>query len=467
MDLNGKRKIHFIGICGVGISAIAKLLKDSGHIISGSDSGSYAPTNEYLRKNNIEFNTTYDAKNIPRDVDAIVLGTHMCLEVKKNPEIKKAKEMEAPLLNFPDILNLLTKKTHNIICTGSSGKSTCSSIVAHCLEEAKKSPSFFIGATLKNFNESAKIGKGKFFVLEGDEYPISPERQTSKFTLYNSKDVIISSMAHDHLNIFKTAEDYEKLFFDLVEMLGKDSIIAISKEKSTERIRNHLSDRCITYSANDKSADWYADDITYGEMTTFTLKKRGEKIAEIKTKIFGDHNIENIVGAAAMLLEKNYITAEEFAKTLENYEGIKRRLEKVTQNSKIEVYEGFGSSAEKVRAAIEAIQKKKKGRIVVLFEPHAISWRLSNYLNKYKGLFDGVDEVYVYTPVLEKEGAELKVSEILKEIGNVKEVKTKEEGVEMLKKELKDGDTLLALSSGYFDGILKELISWLEVNRTN
>ena len=459
--LEGIRKVHFIGICGSGMSAVAKLLKDLGYEVTGSDSGSYEPTNTFLLKNGIDFAKQYKSENVSNDTDLIVVGTYVRLNENINEEIAKAKESSIPIVNFPDILNALTEKTHNIVCVGSSGKSTCSAIVAHCLEVSNKSPSFFIGAVLENMKENVKMGSGKFFVIEGDEYPISASKPEPKFMQYNATDVLITTIVHDHLNVYKTEEDFKRCFSLLINSLKDKSLLVINK--NTESIVIGSNKPYITYSAEDSTANWYAENIKYGDTTTFTLKKGNEIVAEIKTKLFGKHNIENIIGAGAILLERSYITTEEFKNAIEKFEGLKRRLEKLTKNSKIDLFEGFGSSFEKVRSAIDAMLLRKKGRLIIFFEPHAISWRLKSYLDKYASVFDGADKVYFYTQPLKNVGAEVDVSEVISKIP-LETVIMNDKNLEPLKNELIEKDTVLALTSGHFDGMLEELVTWLESN---
>ena len=457
-----------MGIGGVGVCATAKILKDLGHSVRGADSGARPPTTDYLQRWGIPFFREYSPENIPSDVDLVVIGRTTNLSPETNKEVMRAQEMGVPIVSFPDILNELTRHTRNLICAGSYGKSTCSALAAFCLTRAEKDPSFFLGAFPYNFEESSRIGNGSLFVLEGDEYPTSHTDPTSKFLHYNPSDVLVTAMAHDHLNVFKSQEDFNKPFFDLVNMLPSDAHIAINIDNEESRaFAETLANRCVTY-ALEHPARWTAHDIAHEKSgTVFSLQCGGKQVGQIKTTLFGKHNVENIVGVASLLLEKEFVSIPQFISAVADFRGVQRRLDTLTQSSYIPLYEGFGSSFEKARAAIEAVLTRKYTRLIVLFEPHAISWKLPAYRDRYRTLFKGANKVYFYTAPLEKEVENtLRITDILPLIDEETiAIRTPEEGCLALEKEVQEGDVVLALSSGNFDGMTVKIAQWLDNNR--
>ncbi len=450
------KNIHLIGISGVGMSSVALLLKEKGNNITGSDEGNYPPSSTLLEQKNIPCSTPYNPSNIPKNVDIIVIGKNKRLTLEKNKEVQKAHSMGVPVLSFPEVLNSLTKKTKNIVCAGSSGKTTCACLMAWCLTKAKKNPSFFTGGIIKNLNTSAQIGDSDIFVLEGDEYPTSNEDSKPKFLYYNPTDVLITSLLHDHLDIFPTKEDYNKVFIDLVHSIKKGGKCVInSSQRETKVLLDIPNVEKITYGL--ENAKWTATEINHKDTTTFTLNCSGNKVVDLETSLIGNHNIENIVGVSALLLENEYISKEELADAVKDFGGVKNRLEKINKTNDIMVYEGFGSSSEKIRSAIDALYLHKKSRIIVVFEPHSTSLKMKEYLPFYKDLFKKADRVYIYTPTLNKGVVTL---DDIMDASDTKliPIDNVNDGIEKMQKEIKLGDIILTLSSGDIGGLRDEIV---------
>ncbi len=454
------KNIHFIGLCGIGMTSVALLLKEKGNNITGSDEAGYPPSTTLLKQKNISFFTSYSPSNISVNTDIIVIGKNKKLTIEKNKEVQKAYSMGIPIFSFPEILNLLTKKTKNIVCAGSSGKTTCTSLITWCLIKANKKPSFFIGGIIKNLDTSAQIGDSNIFVLEGDEYPTSNEDSKPKFLYYNPTDVLITSLTHDHFDIFPTKKSYNKVFIDLVHSIKKEGKCIInSNHRETKILLDIPNVEKITYGLN--NAEWTATKIHHGDTTTFTINHLGNKIVDLETSLIGNHNIENIVGVSALLLENKYISKEELADAIKTFKGVKNRLEKINKTNDIKVYEGFGSSSEKAKSAIDALHLHKKSRLIVVFDPKSTSWKMKEYLPLYKDLFKKSDKVYIYVPTLNK--SDITLNDIIS-TSNTKltPIDNVNDGIKKIKKEIKSGDIILTLSSGDIGGLRDEIVKLVD-----
>ncbi|MDO8557365.1 MAG: Mur ligase family protein [Candidatus Jorgensenbacteria bacterium] len=456
------KKAYFIGICGAGMSAVANLLKSKGWQISGSDEGFYPPVSAYLTELGIPCVPYYSENNIPKDTDMIVIGRNAKLTPEDNKEVKAAFESGITVKSFPEVLSELTKETENMIIVGSYAKSTCTALAAWCLERALKDPSYFIGAVPKTPDSSSRLGKGRYFVLEGDEYPASNWDTSSKFLYYNPKHVLLTSLVHDHVNVFKTLESYLEPFSKLVKMIPREGklIACVDGENVREFIDKNFPG-AVTYGLKN-SADWTAQDIQYGAQTFFNLVHNGKKIVSLKTGLLGKHNIENIIGVSALLLSENAVTTEELASGVETFQTLARRLDLKSEKTTLKIYEGFGSSFTKARAAIEAIKLHYPDkRLIIIFEPHTFSWRNSDYISQYDNVFEGADKVFIYKPPLQ--GAATHNQLTLGDIVNrVKKSGTKvtgfedvKEGLKLIQNEWKADDAILILTSGDLDGLVE------------
>lgn len=448
------------------MSAVAQLLKTQGWDVSGSDEGAYPPITIYLEKHNIPYTKTHDKNNVPEDADLIIIGKHAGLTKEENEEVALVYEKGFHSQSFPEVLRDLTKHTHNIVCAGSHGKSTCASILAWCL--SAQDPSFFIGALPHNLDTNAQSGKGNLFILEGDEYPASNTDTTSKFFFYNAHDLIVTSLEHDHMNIFKTQEEYNAPFLKLIDSLPEDGMLVMNgDDPQIQKVMPRIQKEIYTYSVKEnKESDWYVKNIVYGEETTFDLCRGEMAIIPMTTALLGQHNVENIAGTAALMLEKELITPKELQEKIRTFTGVERRLDRKTSASAVPLYEGFGSSHSKARSAVDAMNTHfSDKRLLVIFEPHALSWRQKEYAHNYQNLFNGAEKVYVYTNAIPdpKDDTTMTGEEIISLIkdGGANAVQLQKDLNPFLR-EVQQGDIILCLSSGSIDGILPTLTDMLE-----
>ena len=253
------RRVHFIGIAGVGMSATALLLRDLGVAVTGSDEAIYPPISDVLAREGLDARTPYAAANIPADVEAIVIGKNARLVPETNAEVAAAFARGAPILSFADVLGLLARERSPIVVAGSFGKTTSVSMMAHALIEAGLDPSFMIGAAPLSPPTAARIGAGDLLVLEGDEYPSSNTDDRSKFLHYRPAHLLLTPLAHDHVNVFPTVESYLAPFHELIGLAPADATILVSTGgELSGRFLGALSRNVATYGID--AGDWRARD---------------------------------------------------------------------------------------------------------------------------------------------------------------------------------------------------------------
>ena len=462
------KKAHFIGVCGAGMSAVAKLLVDYGWQVSGSDDNFYPPVSEYIKKYKIKFIKGYKAKNIPVAADLVVVGKHVRLDEKENAETRAALKSGILVKSYPEVLSELCGKTQNIVIAGSYGKSTCAALIAWCLEHAGKNPSYFIGAIPSTPTESSKKGSGDMFVLEGDEYPSSNWDNSSKFMHYRPGHLLLTSLARDHFNIFKTPEDYKTPFVKLLSLIPKDGLIAACADG--EGIKETISKlgldtQTIFYSTKD-NAHWHVANMRLSEISSFDILRGSDFVVNVKTSLLGLHNIENILGAGALLLSSKVITPNEFSEAISLFKAINRRLDKKSDRTLVPIYEGFGSSYLKAKSAIRAVKSHfPDKKLIILFEPHSLSWRSRDALGWYDNVFDGASCVLMYKPPVNNDGG-LVLEDIVNRIKKagypVEGFDSAQKGLALIEKKIDKNSVVLALSSGGFDGFIDLTVKWLE-----
>ncbi len=397
------KKVHVIGICGKGMSALAIMLREAGWEVTGSDAGFFDPVASYLKNNGQEFFTAHDSANIPEGVDVVVIGKHSKLVPETNSEVAEAFRLRdagpTQVVSFPEMLSLFLVDTNNLVVAGSYGKSTCSALLAHILISAGRDPSYFVGAFPKNMEHNARLGAGSDFVLEGDEYPSSNFDDRSKFLWYRPRYVLFTSGEHDHVNVFPTLDSYLQPFRDLFDLLP-DSGGVVACADNPHTVEMVPAKKILATYGVVTSADYTISNVRYGQQTYFEILKKGKLFGEFQTSLLGRHNLQNILGVVALLSEISELSLEQIQVGVASFAGVKRRLEQTNSpDVTTPVYETYGSSYAKARAGIDAIRLHfPNKKIVAVFEPHTFSWRDPAMAHWYDDVFADTDEAHILMP---------------------------------------------------------------------
>jgi len=391
-------RIHFTGIAGAGMSAVALMMRDAGHQVSGSDADVFPPISTYVAGLGFPVTYRFDATNLPDDLDVLVLGASAKLGGGDNPEVLAAKARGVQITNFAELVGRFTLERTNTVVAGSFGKSTCTALMAHILRQAGVDAGWMIGAISTSLPETGHWGHAQDMVLEGDEYIIGNGDLRSKFALYHPQHLLLTSLIHDHVNVFPTFADYEAPFLDLLRGLPAEGLCVLRAHPAIRAAANETRAQILWYDTK-PCEGWFSRDVIYGEVSTFTLVGPQGQTLDLRTRLLGAHNIENIVGVGAYLLTRGLAVPQAFAEGVASFEGIRRRLDRLTTTSQVPVIEGFGSSYEKARSAIEAVRLHfPKRPLTVVFEPHTFSWRSRDALNWYDTVFEGATRVLICPP---------------------------------------------------------------------
>ena len=391
-------RIHFTGIAGAGMSAVALMMRDAGHEVSGSDEDVFPPMSTYVAGRGFPVTYRFDAANLPTPLDVLVLGTSAKLGGEGNVEVAAARARGVRITTFAELVGEQTRHRENIVVAGSFGKSTCSALMAHILRQAGHDSGWMIGAISPSLPATGHWGTRTEIVLEGDEYIVGAGDTRSKFDLYHPRHLLLTSLIHDHVNVFPTFHDYEAPFIRLMHDLPKGGLMVARDHSAIHKIAAETEAHTVWYDTVPCDG-WFSEDVAYGETTSFRLTAPDGERIPLTTTLLGAHNIENIVGVSAFLLERRLVSHGDLARGLASFEGIRRRLDRLTKTSKVPLIEGFGSSYEKARSAIDALQLHYPDRpLIVVFEPHTFSWRSKDALSWYDTVFAGVSRVLIIPP---------------------------------------------------------------------
>ena len=378
-------KIHFIAIGGSAMHNLAIALKLKGFSITGSDDAINDPSRSRLKKYNLlPQKEGWFSDKITSDIDAVVLGMHA---KDDNPELLKAREIGLKIYSYPEFIFNQSKDKIRIVIGGSHGKTSITSLVLHVLSTLKIESDYMVGAQLDGFEVMVKLtDTSKYIVLEGDEYLSSALDLRPKFHLYKPHIALISGIAWDHINVFKTFENYLKQF----------EIFINSIEKNGTLVYNELDPELKKLVSSNKS------NLNY---IPYSIPKHkiidGISFIDInnrlyRLKIFGDHNLQNISGALNICKALG-VESEDFYNAITSFNGASNRLELVYKSSDTIIFKDFAHSPSKVKATTEAVHKQFPNRkLISFFELHTYSSLNPLFLEKYRDTLKHSDECYIY-----------------------------------------------------------------------
>ena len=339
-------RIHFTGVAGAGMSAVALMMRDAGHQVSGSDADVFPPMSTYVAGLGFPVTYRFDEANLPADLGLLVLGASAKLGGADNPEVTAARARGIKITDFATLVGEATAGRVNTVIAGSFGKSTCTALMAHILRQAGVDAGWMIGAISPSLPATGHWGTARDMVLEGDEYIVGNGDPRSKFALYHPDHLLLTSLIHDHVNVFPTFADYEAPFRKLLAELLRGGV-AVMRDHPAIRAVEHLTPARIVWYDTKACEGWFSRDVTYGETSSFTLVAPDGRQVTITTSLLGEHNIENIVGVAAYLLERDLVTESALVAAVASFQGIRRRLDRLTTTSRVPIIEGFGSSSKR------------------------------------------------------------------------------------------------------------------------
>ena len=378
-------KIHFIAIGGSAMHNLAIALKLKGYSITGSDDAINDPSKSRLKKYNLlPQKEGWFSEKITSDIDAVVLGMHA---KDDNPELLKAREIGLKIYSYPEFIFNQSKDKIRIVIGGSHGKTSITSLVLHVLRTLNIESDYMVGAQLDGFEVMVKLtDTSKYIVLEGDEYLSSALDLRPKFHLYKPHIALISGIAWDHINVFKTFENYLKQFEIFINSIEKNGTLVYNEidpelKKLVSSNKSNLN--YIPYSIPKHKI---IDGISFIDINNRLYR----------LKIFGDHNLQNISGALNICKALG-VESEDFYNAITSFNGASNRLELVYKSSDTIIFKDFAHSPSKVKATTEAVHKQFPNRkLISFFELHTYSSLNPLFLEKYRDTLKHSDECYIY-----------------------------------------------------------------------
>jgi len=445
---------HFIAIGGSAMHNLAIALHQKGEKVTGSDDEIFEPSRSRLAAHGLLPN--YQGWNpdvITSDVDAIVLGMHAKLD---NPELIKAQQLGLKVYSYPEFLYNQTKDKTRVVIGGSHGKTTTTAMVMHVLKSVGMPFDYMVGAKVNGFDTMVGLSnEAKVAVFEGDEYLTSPIDPRPKFHLYQPNIALVTGIAWDHINVFKTFPDYVWQFSHFAELVEKNgSFIFFEEDAELQKIAAELR-------PDIKPLPYGTHNFEIADGKTYLVD--GEN--RYALNIFGKHNLQNISGALQICLQLG-ISKQDFYTAISTFCGADRRLQQIYQSDNGIAFYDFAHSPSKLKATIEAVRLQfPDKKIVACMELHTYSSLSSNFLEQYNGTMSQADEAYVFFShhaIELKRLEEISVAQVEASFNKdgLKAFDDVDALIDVLKTQKRSNFVLLFLSSGNFAGQnLKELAS--------
>jgi UDP-N-acetylmuramate--alanine ligase len=460
--LGRTKKIHFIGIGGIGMSGIAEFLFNQGLEISGSDMKLTELTN-HLESLGIKISEGHDPALI-EDADVVVKSSAV---KDDNPEIVAAKAMKIPVIRRAEMLAEITRMSFSIGISGTHGKTTTTSMAGLVLESAGLDPTIIVGGKVKNFGSNNVMGSGKYIVVEADEYDHS-------FLSLTPCIAGITNVDEDHLDCYRNLDDIKGAFIEYankVPFFG--SVIACLDDPGVQSILPEINKKIVTYGLS-RQANVQALNIVMKDFqASYDLAYKGYKLGRISMNVTGKHNIQNSLLAASIGLELD-LPFKSIQAGMAAFNGVYRRFELKGEAGGITVYDDYAHHPTEIMATLEGFKDSVDRRIVALFQPHLYS-RTRDLYEKFGKAFFSCD-CLILAPIypareLPIPGISSKlIADVAIQSGHhqVHTIADKDQIVDETIALLKEGDILITIGAGnvwqYGEEILNKLKKSVDTN---
>ena len=454
--------VHILGICGTFMGGIAAIAKAAGHKVTGSDRNVYPPMSTQLRALGIELVEGFEAAQLDRAPDVVVVGNVMTRGV---PVVEALLDRGLPYTSGPEWLAREVLKDRWVLAVaGTHGKTTTTSLLAWILEYAGLSPGFLIGGVPANFDSSARLGAAPFFVIEADEYDTAFFDKRAKFVHYHPRTLVLNNLEFDHADIYPDVAAIQRQFHHLVRTVPGSGCIIWNQ--ADERLAQTLKMGCWTpvqgfsgaASGEGLLARWRAGAGAASDYSRFEVLENGTSRGLVEWDVMGAHNMENALAAIAAAHHAGVPVATSIA-ALRGFKGIARRMQLRGEVRGVRVYDDFAHHPTAIATTVDGLRRRVgRARILAVLELRSNTMRMGVHSNLIAPALAEADEVFIYTP------ADLgwDTTALMRALGARGHAVA---GIDALAEEVgaraAPGDSVLIMSNGGFGGLHEKLLTIL------
>lgn len=452
--------IHILGVCGTFMGGVARLAKQLGHTVSGTDANAYPPMSTQLAALNVQLFEGYSPDNIPEHTDIVVVGNTIS---RGNPELEAVLTRRMRYTSGAQWLSENVLQGRWVLAVaGTHGKTTTASLLAWILHDNELNPGYLIGGVPENFGETARLGSEPFFVIEADEYDTAFFDKRSKFVHYHPDTLVLNNLEFDHADIFDSLDDIKRQFHHLLRTVPQTGCVLFNQNSpailetlemgcwsSTQSFSNTDQDSLPT----EQQSDWSLRKLT-PDGSSFVVNYKGADI-HIDWDLLGNHNIANGIAAIAAAHHAG-IPLANACESLSSFKSVKRRLELLGSPSGVSVYDDFAHHPTAISETLSALRANVgNAKIIAVLEPRSNTMKQGVHQYTLADSLASADEVYFYKNPEMNWNADTLESESIQVMENTQSI------IDTITKQAVNGDHVLIMSNGGFEDLHQRLLSAL------
>ena len=450
------------------MATLAALLKHGGHDVSGSDEQVYPPMSDFLAAEGITVLAGYRPEHVAGAIDLVVVGNAIS---RGNAELEAVLDRNLRYTSLPEaIRDHWLWEAHSVVIAGTHGKTTTTSLTGWLLTAAGADPTVLVGGIARNFGAggaSYRVGRGKAFVIEGDEYDSAYFDKTAKFLKYLPDIAVVNNIEFDHADIYANIDEVRLAFKRLVNLVPRSGLTLLGIDSPDAAALAPLARSRVQTFGLAEAAQWRAVDITSGAETAFSVVQGRQDHGRFQMSMLGEHNVRNALAAIAVGADLGLGMAALRA-GLASFAGVKRRLEVAGEVRGVVVYDDFAHHPTAVEETLKALRRSVGDRrIWAIFEPRSASSCRRVFQDDFARAFASADEVVlasIFRSSLPPE-ERLSESQLVADLHGrgvaARHLPTVDAIVEAVAAEARDGDVIVVMSNGGFGGIHGKLLGAL------
>ena len=460
------QRIHLIGICGTAMGTLAAMLKARGHDVRGSDQHVYPPMSDFLRQQGITLLEGYRPEHITSQLDLVVVGNAIS---RGNVELEEVLDRKIRYCSLPEaVRDHFLWAARSVVVAGTHGKTTTTSLTGWLLTHGGADPSVLIGGIAENFEGSYRLGGGREFVIEGDEYDSAFFDKTAKFLKYLPDIAVVNNIEFDHADIYPDLDAIRLAFRRFVNLVPRRGLLLLGADNADAlALAKHAHCRVETFGLND-GATWQAHDLRVSAMSTaFSVRRDGVPTGAFEVPMLGAYNVRNALAAIAVGAAVGLDT-DTMAEGLRKFRGVRRRMQHRGTEAGVMVYDDFAHHPTAIEETLVGVRSAHPSRrIWAIFEPRSATSCRKIFQAEFSRALGHADRVIlpaVFRSTL-PEDQRLSTEGVITDLTNAgvdaRYIPQTDEIVRTVSREAKQGDLVIVMSNGGFDNIHQKLLDAL------
>ena len=461
------KRIHLIGVCGTAMATLAAMLKTKGFDVRGSDQNMYPPMSDFLQQQGITTLQGYAPEHITPDLDLIVVGNAIS---RGNPELEEVLDRKIRYCSLPEaIRDHFLWGARSIVITGTHGKTTTTSLAGWLFAHGGADPTVLIGGIAENFESSYRIGGGRDFIIEGDEYDSAFFDKTAKFLKYLPDLAVVNNIEFDHADVYPDLDAIRLAFRRFVNLVPRRGLLLLGADSEDAlALRAHARCKVETFGLS-PGADWQAHDLVVrGTSTTFGVRRGGSPAGVFEVPLLGAYNVRNALAAIAVGAAVG-LSIDTLADGLRRFKGVRRRMQHRGTAAGVAVYDDFAHHPTAIAETLTGVRSAfPEQRIWAIFEPRSATSCRRVFQSDFVQALSRADIVVLPAvfrstlPDHERLSPEQVVNDLRTAGVESRYIPQVDDIVQAVARDARDGDLIIVMSNGGFENIHQKLLDALE-----